>query len=303
MKNWIINVIVLVLVAIGSFFLGILASGFISVPRNNVVLEETVQQGAVQNQEAEAEDESAVRQKVSFASFLFPEINSEKGLQNALNEKSAEILNIWEILKTGNGVISIIQAAHSGNTEFLSPIGSSMGKISDSLLWASAAVVFKKYLLFISSYIILIFIIPVFILISVVSIVKNKDRKKTPKLVGVTVFISLILLFVIPASMHISLFASNVILSDNMSNLITSIEEKGETVKNMETEITGLRRQGRSVLNHSANARDLGNSLIKDTTDYFIIFIFTNIIIPVLTIIGIVFLAGFIKKLILPKKA
>jgi hypothetical protein len=293
MKKLIINIIVLILVAAGSFFLGGMTFRFIDAPKGeNVLLDEEIH-------DAEIEELPAAGQRGKLASFFFPATDSEKGIQFALTNKYEEILNVWAVLKTSNGVINVIQAAHVGSSEFLSPIDNTMNRISNLLLWGSIVIKFEKLLLFVSSYIILIIIIPVFIVISVVRILTNNDKRKKIRLIINSFLICLVMFFAMPVSLQLSMFAEEAILSDNVNNLITSIEEKGETAQVMENEITTLRRQGRSVIGHLGNAGSLGNSLIEDIIYYFIIFIFSYIVIPVFAILGFIFLTRYFTKKIL----
>jgi len=298
MKKWIINITVLILVAAGSFFLGAIILGPKFVPKSDVLLGE-IQEGDLSDEESG--DLPLIVQKGMIASFFLPDIDTDRGIQKSLTQKLAEISNVWDVIKTSSSIINFIQSAHPESRDSLIPINNTMEKMSGSLFWIYSAIGFIKYLLLISSRIILIIVIPVFIIISVISILTNKGRIKTYKLIIKTILVTLIILFTIPVSLQLSIFAEKAILSDNINNLVTSIEEKGEIALEMENEIADTRRQNSPVISYMENTKELSNALIQDIMNYRIIFIFTYIIFPVLIIFGIIILTRFFVKNILSR--
>jgi len=194
--------------------------------------------------EEEGGEESVEKEKWSLTTFLFPAIDSEEGLQKALSDKSVQVLDVWTTIKTKND--------------------SKMEKVSELLLWSYSAVVFEKFLLFFSRFIILLIILPLFLIFSILSILRNKDKKKTLPLIIVTVLIGLVIFFAIPLSLQASIFMEKTILPDFGSNLDITVE---------------------------------------NTMSYFTVFLFTYIIIPILVIAGLIFLTVYISRFMLGKKA
>ena len=306
MTKRIIFTAVLVVIGFGSFFFG------------SVLL------GSDKPKEKESrveKDSPAAKRKSPVISFLVPDIetgkdapSSEKdessiSIQKTLTEKSKQILGIWATLKVINGVINVLQSAQIGGSffveasvnplEFLAPIDNVLDKISNLLLWALGAILFEKILLAISGYIVFLVVIPVCAVVAIVTVWTYKNRSNVHKVVMVSVLIGLIIPLAIPISFQVSTLLEKKILTNSVKNVISSIEEKNKTAESMEEEITGLRRIGKSIIGYMTNAKDLGNALIEDMINFFIIFIFTNIVIPILTIFGLYFLTKYFAKVIL----
>jgi len=307
MVKKIVFTIILLMICGGSFYFGIYTFGLSNDPKSHELLPDENAENAEDSEEAVAVP--FVREKGPIATFLFPDMDTETGVQKALTEKSREVLSVWAALKVINGVINVLQSAQIGGSffveasvnplEFLSPIDNVLDKISDILLWAFGAIIFEKILLVISGYIVFIVVIPLCSIISIIILWTNKDRSKTVRVLIVSVLISLVIPFAIPVSFQASALLENKILTNNVGDLVASIEEKNSKAENMEQEITGLARIGKTIISYMANAKDLGNAMIEDMINYVIIFIFTNIVIPLFTIMGLFFLTRYFVRLIL----
>jgi len=201
---------------------------------------------AADNEDTEISPE---RKKGSFLSFLFPSLDSEKGLQKKLSDKQIEI----------SGIKTVLSAS---GTSYIT------NKLIDMMLFASAATAFNKIFLFTANHLILIVVIPIFIIISIILMILNKNKKITSKLIIKTVVYSLIIIFILPASFYISGFAEKLILNDYINSIVTAISEKG-------ADLTSL------------------------TINYFAIFLFTNLIIPALIVIGVIGIVIYFKKRLL----
>jgi hypothetical protein len=246
------------------------------------------------------------------ASFLIPEVGSEKGVQKSLKEKSLQILNVWETVKTMNGIINILQSAQvKGNyfveasvnpLETLSPVDSVLNKISGMLLGAYSVIVFQKILLSLSAYLIFILIIPVCALITIIILWTYKDKTKLAKIVIVSVLITLIIPFAIPFSINTSSFLGNKILAKNINTFTASIEENGKTASAMENDIIRSRRTGNSIINYMGRVKTLSETVMENVINYYVIFLFISIIIPILILLLIFFLTRYVAGLILGKK-
>jgi len=247
--------------------------------------------------------------KGPMAAWLITDSDKEKGIQKSLTEKSKQVAGVWATLKAVNGVINVLQSIQVGGSaiveasanpmEFLSPIDNVLDRISDMLLWAFAAIIFEKILLAISGYFVFLIIIPVCVIISVVTIWTSNDKSKITKVIIVSVLINLIIIFAIPISFYLSSFIEKEVLTHKLNTVLTSINTKGNTAAKMEKELTGLKRIGSAISSYLTNAKNLGNALVEDMVNYFIIFIFSCIIMPILTIFGLFLLARFLAKVIL----
>jgi len=309
--------IILVIIFFSSFFFGIRTFLPPVNPQNQNTVEteedtgeETTREETVQEDAEETTpQEPAVRRDNIITSFLFPDMDAEKGIQKELSDKSRQVLGVWATLKVVNGIVNVLQSAQVGGSffveasvnplEFLAPLDNILDKISDMLLWAFAAITFEKILLAVSGYLIFILIIPVCAIVSIVSLWTTKEKSRIHRVLIVTVIISLVIPFAVPVSFQLSALMEQKILTNNVSRVLASIEEKNDAASGMENEINSLRRIGRTITNYMTSVKDLGNAVIEDMINYFIIFIFTNIFIPIFTILGLFFLVRYCAKVIL----
>jgi hypothetical protein len=295
------------MIGAASFFFGVRTFGLTDLIKNKSVQNEQDAQSA-----KDVQDSQVVKPRGPIVSLLVPDMESESGIQKKLTEKSKQVLGVWATLKVINGVINVLQSAQVGGSffveasvnplEFLAPIDNVLDRISDMLLWALGAILFEKILLAISGYVVFLIIIPVCALVAVITLWSSKDKTRLHKIVIVSILVSLVVPFAIPASFQMSALMENVILTNNVSNVIISIDEKGNAAETMEKEVTGLRRVGKSIVNYMANAKDLGNALIEDMINYFILFIFTGIVIPLLTILGLYWITKYFARIILDNR-
>jgi hypothetical protein len=304
MAKKVVFTVVLVIIGFSSFAFGAVSFGLIDLP----------QKRDSQNKE-EVQDikgEQAGKPKGPLAAWLISDSETEKGIQQTLTEKSKQVAGVWATLKIVNGVINVLQSVQIGGSavveasvnpmEFLAPIDNVLDRISNMLLWAFGAILFEKILLAASGYVVFLIIIPVCAIISIITIWTSKDKSKTGRVVIVSVLISLIVMFAIPVSFYLSSFIEKTILTNNVNAVLSSITEKGDTAAKMEKELTGIRKIASSVTNYLTNAKNIGGALVEDMINYFIIFVFTNIVIPIFTILGLYFLARYSAKMILKKE-
>jgi len=252
-----------------------------------------------------------IKPKGPMAAWLISDTEKEKGIQHALSEKSKQVAGVWAALKVINGVVNVLQSVQIGGSaiieasvnpmEFLAPIDNVLDRISNLLLWAFGAIIFEKILLAISGYVVFLIVIPVCVIICIITVWASKDKSKFGRVVIVSLLVSLIMLFAVPVSFYLSSFIENKVLTDNVNTVLASITAKGSAAAKMEKELTGIRKIGSSITNYLTNARNIGGALIEDTINYFIIFIFTNIVIPILTILGLYFLTKHSARMILKK--
>jgi len=303
MAKRIIFTVVLVIIGFGSIFFG------------SVLFRSEKPDGQDSKIEKKEEKEvPAKKRKPTIVSFLIPDVEADSdedssSIQKTLTEKSKQILGVWATLKVINGVINVLQSAQVGGSffveatvnplEFLAPIDNILDKISNLLLWALGAILFEKILLAISGYIVFLVVIPICAIVSIITLWTYRDKSKVHKVVIVSILISLVIPFAIPISFQVSTIMEKKIITNSVKNVVSSINDKNKSAESMEKEITGLRKIGKSITGYMTNAKNLGNALIEDMINYLIIFIFTSIVIPILTIMGLYFLTKYFAKLIL----
>jgi len=282
MKNKIIFTSVLVVIGFVSVFLGVKVFG----PTDSAQKHEGAKKGAV-------------------FSFYNMDAESERGIQKALTEKSKQILGVWAALKVINGVINVLQSAEVGVVaasinplEFLAPVDNVLDKISNMLLWALGAILFEKIILALSGFLVFTFVIPICAFVSIIAVWAYKDKTRMRKIVIVASLISLIMPFAIPLSFLASTFVEGKFLTNKVSSLVSSLNEKEQDADGMRSNITAG-SIGRTIANYLTNAKNLGEAMIEDIINYFIIFIITGILIPILTIFGIYKITKYSAKMIL----
>jgi len=291
MKIKIIFTVILIVIAAVSVFLGVKVFGA---------------SDSAKRQDAVEEAEDAEKKESAFA-FLNMDTESERGLQKELTEKSKQILGIWAALKVINGVINVLQSAEVGVAvasinplEFLAPVDNVLDKISNLLLWALGAIIFEKIILALSGYLVFVFLIPICALISIITVWTYKEKAKMKKIVVIALLVCLIVPFAIPLSFKVSGFIEKKFLSNKVSTLVSSLNEKEKSADGMKDIIT-VGSLGRSAVNYMTNAKNLGEAMIEDMINYFIIFVITSIFIPILTIFAIYKTTKYSAQLVLGK--
>ena len=310
-SNFLIFTILFILIGAGSLTFGLMSCQSVNNPKT-----QDAKDNKESNENKDNKDKSVTAVVSStrgqIASFLIPETGSEKGVQKSLNKKSHQILDIWTVVKAMNGVINVLQSAQvKGNyfieasvnpIEFLAPIDSILNKISVMFLGAYSVVVFQKMLLSLSGFLVFILIIPICALVTIVILWTYKDKTKIQKIVIASVLITLIIPFAIPFSVDTSSLLGNKILAKNINTLVATIEENGKTAIAMEEDIVRSRRTGNSIINFMGRVKTLSETIIENAINYYIIFLFIFIVIPILTLLIIFFLTRYIVGLILGKK-
>jgi hypothetical protein len=310
-SNFLIFTILFILIGAGSLTFGLISCQTVNDEKTAVVSDNKDNKGSNENK-GKTETVALPRPRGQVASFLIPETNSEKGVQKSLNKKSHQILDIWTTVKAMNGVINVLQSAQvRGNyfieasvnpIEFLAPIDSIFKKISGMFLGAYSVIVFQKMLLSLSGFLIFILIIPICALVTIVILWTYKDKSKIHKIVIASILITLIIPFAIPFSIDTSSLLGNKILAKNINTLVATIEENGKTAIAMENDIVRSRRTGNSIINYMDRVKTLSETIIENAINYYIIFLFIFVVIPILTLLVIFFLTRYVVGLILGKK-
>ena len=231
---------------------------------------------------------------------------SEKSMQSILTEKSVQVFKVWATLKLVNGIINVLQSTQINAAivsvnplEILAPFDNVFDKLSNLFLAALGAIVFAKILLSISVPAAFFIIIPLCIIVSIIAIWSNKDKRKVNKIVIVCVLISLIVPFAVPVSFMISNVIEEKLFTNNVEEILSSLGEKEKLAENMEGELRNAGRISAAIANYLARAKEISNAIVKDIVNYIIIFMISNILIPIITVFGLYKLIRYAAKLIL----
>jgi hypothetical protein len=252
--------------------------------------------------------------KEKVAALLTSEVGYEKAVQESLNRKSHQILDVWEVVKTMNGVINVLQSAQVKSkyfsetsvinpVEFLAPVHNVLNKISGMFLVAYFVIIFQKMLLALPIFLVIILIIPICALITIIMLWTYKDRVKLYKILIASVLSALLIPFAIQLSINTSSLLGNKVMAKNINALVTTItEENGKAASAMEDDIVRSRKTGHSIIKYMDRVKTLSETIIENVMDYIIIFLFIFVVIPILILLLILFLAIYGVRLILGKQ-
>jgi predicted metalloprotease len=257
----------------------------------------------------------------------------EEKIQSALTKKSRQILTVWVAMKGVSGLINVAQSVEIGlfgtsvnPAEILAPLDNTLDKISNILLWALGAVLFEKLLLAISGYVVFKVVIPACLLVAIVAVLKS-NGKAILKVFAVTIVTCLVVRFAVPLSFDFSNVIERNLFSNEIERVMTKIsnndkqaKQQSEAMKKMKAQPDETKKTGQTIKEQAkdnnkdkpakqtkgnwftrqvSNAMDLGNALIEDLITFLMIFILTNIAIPILTILGLYWFTKYLARVIM----
>ncbi|GHU89094.1 hypothetical protein FACS189476_07400 [Spirochaetia bacterium] len=240
---------------------------------------------------------------------------NERGLQDRLTQKTAQIFIVWGITRGASGLISLLQSFEVGVTigvagslnplEFLAPVDNVLDKVSDVCLYAIGAVMIEKFLLALSGWLAFQIIIPVCMLLCILSLWIGKYKKSVIKIIAGFGIIGVSVFSAVPLSLELSSIIEKKVFEKEIDRKMNEINLKNSDIENMQGSIeiekpaSAAMKMVNSVKAFFTDARDLAASLVSDVLNYITMFIVTNIIIPLLTIIGLGFITKYIFNLLL----
>ncbi|MCL2209620.1 MAG: hypothetical protein FWC19_09525 [Treponema sp.] len=233
-----------------------------------------------------------------------------RSVQQSLAEKTDQVSAVWEIQKSIHGTISVLLSSDvksvypSANPIVsLSPVNAILDKISKYFLHASGVLAFEKTLLIFYVPLTFLVLIPACVLVFIYVIWTYRDKKRLHRVLIVSVLFCLILAFAVPLSLKLSALTGDKILSKNVNTLISSMEEIHLSNVNLDNEIKRFRKTEAAITGYLSTAKDISNTVIKDSINYIVIFMFVYILVPVLVIIALCLTAIFSAILILRNNA
>lgn len=262
--------------------------------------------------------------------------NDPKGIQNILTRKSQQILTVWAVVQTVDGLINVLEKVNPG-FGILSPLDNVLDKLSDVLLYALGAVVMEKLLLSLSGFIVFKIIIPVCLLLCILTLWIKGDAERIRRIIPVFVLIVVSIACAIPGSLQLGVIIEKQFFTDKISILLADIADTGKNAEKIESDVNGsvetdtktreggfldklkdsvntVTSQVSSAVSSAAslitnipvfisNAKKLSDALIENVMNYIVIFLITNIVIPILTIYGIICVTKYAVKLIMKENS
>jgi len=237
--------------------------------------------------------------------------DNEKGLQRELTEKSAQVLAVWGAARGISGLVSLLESLEAGVSlgfsgsvrpfGWLSPAEDLLDKLSDICLYAMGALIIEKLLLAMSGWAAFRIIIPVCAALCVLSLWAGRRKGGLLKVIAVFALTGAALCGAVPLSIWLSRTVEARIFTKEIDKTIADINAGGEAVTEMQGAID---KQGfsskviDSVRGFFTKAKDLSYSLASSVMNYIMIFAVTNVILPLLTILGLGFLVKYLASLL-----
>ena len=242
------------------------------------------------------------------SSLQYNNIKDKGRLQQQLTGKIAQVSGVWVSVKVAGGVISFLQTIQvegsipviGGLAVSLEPMGwtevvdNTLDQISNICLWAMAALAIEKVLLAVSVWISLRIIIPVCAFLMIIAIWNKKNSRHLIRIIAGIAIVSAGICIAIPLALELSNIVETSILAgqiekaaDEISSEAREIEKEGDDANDMSSPLTTLRRIGGNIANFFGGIKNQFDSLIDKAINFIILFIVTNIIIPVGTLFGL----------------
>jgi hypothetical protein len=242
---------------------------------------------------------------------------NEKGLQRTLTNKSQQILTVWGATRVASGVISLLQSIEVGGSffveanfnplEFLASLDNVLDKTSDVCLYALGAILIEKLILALSGWVAFRIIIPIAMFIGIISIWIGKQKANVLRVLISFGIIGTVVCTAVPISVGLSQVIEKKIFTNEIQRTMNEINLKNNEVEGVQKGIEGNskglpKKILDSVHNFFENAKKLADALVQDVINYIMIFVVTNIIMPIATILGLIALTKYIVNLLLSPK-
>ena len=238
------------------------------------------------------------------SSFQYSNMKDNGRLQAQLTGKIAQVSGVWVSVKVASAVISFVKTIQvegsipviGGLAVSAEPLGwaevvdNTLDHISNTCLWAMGALAIQKVLLALSIWISLKIIIPVCALLIVIAIWNKKYGGQLIRIIAGIIIVASGICFAIPLSLELSNIVESGILSgqieetvNEISGISSEIEEKGEEAN----DINFLRRIGSGIAAFFGSIKGYFDSLIERAINYIMLFVVTNILIPIGTLFAL----------------
>ena len=249
-------------------------------------------------------------------------LKNEK-IQNALDEKIKRLTVAWATVKLINGIINELQSIEVGGggeagivivggsvhgsvkpLEWLAPLDNILDKISNIFLWALGAVIFEKLLYTISGYVIFQVVIPVCMIISGIAIwLSNGVKKAELRIFFVTFVICVAVCGAIPLSFKLSETVETKLLAKHTEAVWERIRGERKNAEILKDEVNGIYSKvmkiAGSIPKLLSDAKAVGDAMTKDLLNTVMVFILTDIVIPILTILGLYWFTKSLARVIM----
>ena len=236
--------------------------------------------------------------------YNYGDLKDSGKLQAQLTRKIAQVSGVWLSVKVASGVISFLQEIQVeasvgfvvGGAVSVQPLGwtevvdNTLDQISDICLWAMAALAIEKVLLAISVWVSLRIILPVCAILIVIAVWSKKYSGQLKRVIAGIAIISLGICLAIPLALELSNVVETSILAGQIEETVEEMSESsGEIEKsgNEANDINFLRRMISGISSFFSGIKNHFDSLIDRAINYIILFIVTNILIPIGTLFGL----------------
>ena len=308
----IIITVILVLFVAASVYIGLRPFGMFASWQGQTLTQEQKEEAEALKLEAE-EQKKAEEEQRRIEEELRKEEESlkkaeapAKGIQVSLDAKSDQVMAVWTSYEKVHGALNILQAVDTSASfpgiiplAGLAPYEKTFSNISKMFRFALGALAFEKTLLVLYIPLALFILIPVCVLIAIFKLIKQKDMKALPWTAVVCVMVILVILFALPVSLKLSSLADEVVLRGFTEKLISSVDKNADNAAEMEKTLTGTRRFGVEVTGYIEDIKIYSSEAVRNAIQFFVVFLITHVLAPILIITGLCLLTRFCSKLIL----
>jgi hypothetical protein len=252
----------------------------------------------------------------SAASFQYTTVKNNGRLQEQLTRKLTQTAGIWAKVKIVSGVISVLKTVQvTGSIPIIGglaisaePLGwtdvvdNTLDQISNICLWAIGALAIEKMLLAVSIWFSQRIAVPVCAVLIVIVLWNKKYTGQLKRTIAGIIIISAGICAAVPLSLELSYIIETSILSSQIQETINEIDGKSKEAESAGDDINNssfvdtLNRIGRGAANFFDNTKQTFETFIDHMIDYIMVFILTNLIIPIGTILGLKYLISAILK-------
>ena len=242
---------------------------------------------------------------------------NEQGLQDTLSQKSKEVLFVWGVTRGVSGLVSLLQSVQVSvgpgavnPFEWLAAANNLLDKLSDICLYAVGAIMIEKFLLAVCGWAAFKAIIPVCMILCMVSLWIGKNKNNILKMICCFVLTGSAVCAAVPLSIHFSNVLEQKIFAVELDKTkeeiflqnadVSALQENLEMQKNstFRQVIDSVQNVFSQLTVFFSTAKDLVNSLMSNIINYIMIFAVVNIILPIVTIMGLWILVRHVIKLV-----
>jgi len=249
----------------------------------------------------------------SASTYQYNDIKEKGKLQEQLTRKITQVSGVWLSVKIASGVISVLQEIQvegsipvvGGLAVSVEPLGwtevidNTLDHISNICLWAMGALALQKVLLAVSVWISLIIIIPVCAFLLLIAVWNKKHAGKLKRIIAGMVIVTAGICCAIPLSLALSNVVETHILSNQIDETVEAISGDAQEIEQSGKDVSDvnvLKKALSGIAHFFDKIKTYFDSLIDKVVDYLILFLLTNILIPIGTLVGLKYFLGAVLR-------